>query len=285
MNIFDNLLNDLMIMFQNFFVHKNFLPEYVPGKLFTPIQIFLEILLIIFIIWSARYVAKKRQDLIIPIFKFMFFFLVIFEIVIVTWDTVAGGVGFDFQTSLSLYPCSIFMYVLPFIVWNKGIYRQMACGYISTLGLIGALINFLYPFSKLTDYSMISFASLHTFTYHGSMLFAFLVIYMSGMHNYKGVKRFGQMFLASMPGLLLSIPANIINYSPLHADYMYFTNQLFISKAILGDMPALKATLIMYAVYLILPAIFYVPSYLRNLAKRHEFSLGRILANLISISN
>ena len=65
-------------------------------------------------------------------------------------------------------------------------------------------------------------------------------------------------FLASIPGLLLSIPANIINYSPIPADYMYFTGQHPLSKAVFGSNASMKTvTIIMYFVYFIGPAVFY----------------------------
>ena len=254
-----SFLLDLLIMIQNYFVHKNNLPVNMPGRLFTPIQIVLEVILIIFIVKSALTLAKK-QEMILPTFKILFLTLVIFEIVIIVWDTLSSGMPFDYKTNLSLYPCSIFMFVLPMIIWNDGIYRQIGCGYVCTLGIVGALINFLYPFSKLTDYACISFAATHTFFYHGSMLFVFIVIMASKMHSYVQDNSVRMACLSALPTMMMSIPANIINYSSIQADYMYFTNQLFLSQMVFGQLEAIITTMIMYMVYFFLPFLFYIPA-------------------------
>ena len=284
MGIFLDFMNDMKFMLEHFFTHKDFLPDasLIPGTLFTPLQIFFEIIILIFIIAFARYVAK-RKELIKPIFKTMFFALVIFEVMIISWDTMASAdQTFDFAINLPLYPCSIFMFVLPFIIWGKGISKQIACGYVCTLGLIGALINFLYPIARLMDYSCISFPAFHTFFYHGSMLFACLVLLMSKTHCYKKVSTWWNPFLASIPGLLVSIPANIINYSPIHADYMYFTNQHFLSQMVFGNTETIKVTLVMYLVYLIVPACFYLPFMATHVIKTKNFALKRLIQSLIS---
>lgn len=261
-------MKNLQFVLHHFFTHKDFLPDasQIPGTLFTPMQMIFELVLLLIILVCAVYVSR-RKHLIRPVLKALLLSLVGLEVIIDLWDSLAGmHHQFDFSVSLPLYPCSIFMYVLPLVIWGKGIWKEMGCGYICTLGLTGALINFFYPIARLMDYSCISFPAFHTFFYHGSMLFTALVLFLSGTHQLSRFSRWWTPFLASVPGLLLSIPANLVNYSPIHADYMYFTGQHFLSKMAFGDHAApLAVTRNMYAVYLLGPVLFYwIPWLLRR---------------------
>lgn len=259
-------MKDFNYLIHNFFTHKDYLPpaEQLPGTLFTPLHFAFEAIVLVIIITSAIYVAK-RKHLIKPVFKGIWITLLVLEVAIIAWDSLAGKtVGLNLAVNLSLYPCSIFMYALPFAIWGKGNVKYAACGYVCTLGLLGALINFVYPIARLTDYSCISFAAFHTFIYHGCMLFTCLVMLLSGYHSYTGVTHWWQMFLASMPGLITSIPANIINYSPIHADYMYFTGQHFLVANVFGTPGAVRITCILYVLYLVGPACFYLPSWIHG---------------------
>ena len=265
-------MKDFRYLIQHFFTHSDFLPPAaeLPGTLFTPLHFVFEAVVLAIVIGSAIYVARRKW-LIKPVFTRLWIVLLALEVAIITWDTVCSAApGFDWNTNLSLYPCSIFMYTLPFYIWGKGLWKRAASGYICTLGLLGALINFGYPVARLMQYSCISFAAFHTFIFHGSMLFVCLVLLMSGEHRYTGVTRWWEMFLASVPGLLVSIPANLINYSPLHADYMYFTGQHFIVANILGNIGPHKTTLAMYLVYLLVPAFFYLPGWLAVKLEEHR---------------
>ena len=259
-------MKNFNFLMKNFFTHKDYLPPAaeLPGTLFTPLHFVFEAVVLAIVIGSAIYVAK-RKELIKPVFIRMLAVLVVLEVAIITWDSLAGTRNaLDLTVNLSLYPCSIFMYAMPFAIWGKGLWKRAACGYVCTLGLLGALINFLYPVARLMDYSCISFAAFHTFIYHGCMLFACLVMLMSGYHSYTGITKWWEMFLASLPGLIVSIPANIVNYSPIQADYMYFRGKHFLVEQLFGARDPRMVTCILYLLYLIVPALFYLPSYLAH---------------------
>lgn len=245
----------------------------IPGTLYTPLQLIVELAVLILIICGAVWTAN-RKEMIKPVFTGLFVSLVVLEILIDIWDSMAGVQNaFDLSVSLPLYPCSIFMFVLPFMIWGKGIWRQMAYGYTCTLGLIGAAINFLYPASRLRDYSCISFPAFHTFYYHGAMLFTVLVLLLSGTYSLRNIKSRKDLFLASVPGLVFSVPANIVNYSSIPSDYMYFTGQHELAAVILGNYcTVLTATIIMYLFYIFLPLIMYLPIYGISCVKRRAVS-------------
>lgn len=264
-------MKDYHYILENFFTHKDFLvpADQIPGTLFTPLQFIFEAILLSVILCSAVYVSRHKQ-LVRPVLMTVWVCLVIWEFVIVTWDSVAGKtIGLDLTTNLSLYPCSIYLYAMPFFFWGRELFRRMACGYVCTLGLLGAVVNFLYPVSRLTSYSCISFAGFHTFFFHGSMLFTCLVMLLSGNHRYTRITHSWELLLPCVPSLLLSIPANIVNYSPIHADYMYFRGEFPLLAKLFANLSDIRITLILYLLYITIPALFYLPSYLAH--KRREF--------------
>ena len=254
-------MNSAKLLLTTFFTHKDYLPAGVqlPGKLYTPLQITTELLLLGVIILGAFWTARHRKSQ-KSVLTCLFIILLLWEVAIDAWDSLAGlHRGFDLAVSLPLYPCSIFLFTLPFVIWGRGLWRKMACGYICTLGLVGAAINFLYPISRLTEYSCISFPGFHTFFYHGSMLFTALVLLLSREHELHRIDTWWTPFLASIPGLLVSIPANLVNYSRIPADYMYFTGQHPLSQSVFGSQPnPHTVTAGMYAAYLLGPVLFYL---------------------------
>ena len=258
-------MKDLTYVLANFFTHKDFLApaDQIPGTLFTPLQFVFEAVLLTFILGYALYLSR-HQDRIRTVFKRMWIALVVWEFLIILWDSTAGMVnGLDVRQSLSFYPCSIFLYALPLVLWGKGLWKQAACGYIYTLGLLGALVNFLYPFSRLADYSCLSFPAFHTFFFHGSMLFTFFTMLFSGMHSYGDAQSFRDLLIPSLLSMIMSVPANLINYR-IGADYMYFRGKIFILANVFGRTPSPVITGILYVLYVAIPALFYLPGYLHN---------------------
>ena len=272
-------MDTIRFMLLHFFTHKDFLPAavLVPGKIFTSFQITAELLFLVAILAGVFWTIHHRQHM-NKILTGLLITLLLWEVAIDAWDSLAGlQRGFDPAVSLPLYPCSIFLFTLPLVIWGKGLLRQMACGYICTLGLVGALINFLYPISRLTDYSCISFPAFHTFFYHGAMLFTALVLLGSRTHQLHQFPAWWTPLLASVPGLLVSIPANLVNYSPIPADYMYFTGQHPLSQSVFGQQPNPRfVTAIMYIVYLVGPVLFYfIPWAVASLLRRWNGGLIR----------
>ena len=266
-------MQDFCYLIENFFTHKDFLlpAEQIPGTLFTPLHFIFSSIALAIVILSAIYVAKHKK-LIKPVFIAVLITLVAFEFIIVTWESVSGKeVGLDLTSNLSLYPCSIFMYAMPFAIWGKGLPKRMACGYVCTLGLLGSAINFLYPAVRLSTYSCISFPGFHTFIYHGTMLFTCLVMLLSNYHRYTKIDHWWEMFLACIPTMIVSIPANIVNYSHLNTDYMFFKGHFALLSIIFKGASEIAVTIIVYLLYIIIPSLFYLPSYVkRKRARAHN---------------
>ena len=275
-------MKDIHYILQNFFTHKDFLApaSQIPGTMFTPLHFLFAAALLTIIFISALYVSRRKQ-LLKPVLAAVWAVMVIWEVVIIWWDSTAGiQKGWNLTVNLSLYPCSLYLYTTPFILWGKGNVKQACCGYLCTLGLLGALVNFLFPVTRLLNYSCISFAGMHTFCYHGAMFFTFLVIFLSGEHRYDHITTWQELILPSVPTLLLSVPANLLNYT-MDADYMFFRGKLPVVATVFRNTRPMLITLTLYLMYILVPALFYLPSYLRNRRQEEEEERMPAAAELI----
>ena len=277
-------MKDFNYLLTHFFTHRDFLasPELIPGTIFTPMHYgFAGLLLAVIFLGAWLLIRHPRK--IRPVLMAVWITMVIWEPVIVWWDSVAGPVNaFDLQTSLSLYPCSIYLYAMPFLFWGSDRMKKMAGGYLCTLGLLGASVNFSYPATRLVAYSCLSFPGMHTFCFHGSMLFTCVVLLGSGLHRYQA-RSWQDLIRPSLFSLILSVPANLINYSAIDADYMFFKGRIFPLNVIFAGIRPEIVTLVLYPLYICIPALFYLPSYLRHRAalRQQEEAREAYLAEFI----
>ncbi len=264
-------MDKFIYILKHFFTHKDFLDrEMLIGTMFTPLHFVMSAIVLAMVIGFAFWLKKKySENRFKRILTIIWACLVSFEVIKIMWETFSGRVvRFEVFGNLPLYPCSIIMYALPFAIWGNSIMKKCACGYVCTLGLLGATVNFFYPVTVLPNYSAISFAGFHTMFYHGAMLFCALSMLLTGYHSYKAEK-WHELILPSVPSLIVSIPAVIVDYA-LDVDYMWFRGTSFFLPAIFGNTPKAVVTIIIYALYIIVPALFYLPSFIKNTIKSRK---------------
>lgn len=257
-------------LLRNFFTHKDHLPpaDELPGTLFTPLHFVFAAVCVLAVVLASRYVSRKKERTVRAAFACLWAFVVSCEVIKIIWETCCGRtVEFNWVGILPLYPCSIFMYTMPFAIWGKGLVRRAACGYVCTLGFLGGAINFVYPANILSSYSCLSFAGLHTLVYHGAIVFCAVTMLFSGYHSFRNVRKWWELLLPAVPFLLVSLVANGVNFSPIGADYMFFKLQSFIFAPIGAALPTPVCVAITYAGYLLIHAAPYLPSYIANRRK------------------
>jgi hypothetical protein len=265
-------LSDLL---SAFFTHKDFLPpaKEIAGTLFTPLHLATAAVWLIVLITASVWVSKRQEKTIRSVFLVLWAILVLLEPTKILWETFCGtAVRFEWGGVLPLYPCSIFMYAMPFAIFGRDKVRYMGCGYVCTLGLLGAAVNFLYPATVLTNYSCISFAGFHTFFYHGTMLFCALVMLLSGYHSYKNAKTVWDLLLPALPALAVSLIANAVNFSKIGSDYMFFKLSSFFMAPLGAVLPDALSVLLVYLIYLFIHTMPYLPFYFsrhRRAAAKH----------------
>ncbi len=259
-------MNIIAELLQNFFTHKDFLPppsEWY-GTVFSPLQIVFCVTVAAFIMFACRRCARKSEKELKRIFIVLWLIMCISEPIIGVYDCCAGKEIFiDWGSVLPLWHCSIFLFAAPFAVFSKGKARYAACGYICTLGLLGGVINFIYPATYLSCYSCISFAGFRTVFYHGAMVFVAVTMLLSGYHSFKGAERWQQLLLPIIPALIISIPANIVNFT-MGTDYMFFKMESFFFAPIGYATPDWFTVILTYIILFIIHTVPYLPSFIKN---------------------
>lgn len=248
-----------MNLFKYFFTNKDYLPADLPGRLFSPLHICVMVVLFIavpLLAFLLRKIDKKKMKI---IFIVLWALATVLEVIKITWESLTNKGGFNPYGILPLYVCSIFMYAMPFAIWCKegSVGRRAACGFLCTHGLIGGLVNFVYPSNILTNYSVISFAGLHTLFYHGTMVFVALLMLFSKYYTYNNLMN---AIYSSIPLFATSIVANIVNFTLPHgAGYMFFRGD-FPFTIIASHMPLWLWVITLYVLYFLLPFVFYLPA-------------------------
>ena len=156
------------------------------------------------------------------------------------------------------------MYAMPLVIWGKGTVREAGCGYVCSLGLLGGLINFVYPANVLSNYSCLSFAGFHTLFYHGSLVLCAASMLLSGYHRWTNITRWQQLLIPAIPALAVSVVANLVNFSPIGSDYMFFKLNSFFFAPLGAATPDWLSVIFVYFVYLLIHALPYLPSYFAN---------------------
>ncbi|MBQ8408575.1 MAG: YwaF family protein [Clostridia bacterium] len=260
-------MDTLLYLIENFFTHKDFLPPSgdLAGTMFTPLHLICAAILLCAVIFAAVFVSRQNERYIKTVFTVLWAFLACFEIAKILWETFCGAtVSFEWTGILPLYPCSIFIYAMPFAIWGNQKLRYMGCGYVCSLGLLGGAINFVYPANVLQNYSCISFAGFHTLIYHGAIVFCALTMLLSGYHSYKNARTAVDLLLPAIPALCVSVIANAVNFSPVKSDYMFFKLSSFFFAPIGAATPDWLSVLMVYAIYLLIHALPYLPYYFSN---------------------
>lgn len=106
-------------LWKNFFTNKAYLPADLPGKLFSPLHIVVMVILIIAVPLAAFLLRKTEEKKLKILFIVLWAVLSAFEIVKIVWESVTNPNGFEVTGILPLYLCSIFMYVMPFAIWQS----------------------------------------------------------------------------------------------------------------------------------------------------------------------
>lgn len=264
-------MQTLSELIKNFFTHKDFLPNAseIAGTMFTPLHLCFAAVVLAAVLCLAFLLAKQKEKTIRTVFAIVWGVVVVLEVVKILWETYSGAtVSFEWGGILPLYPCSIFMYAMPLAIWGNEKLRYMGCGYVCSLGLLGGSINFIYPATVLGNYSCISFAGFHTFLYHGAIVFCAVVMLKSGYHAYGRARRFSDLLLPSIPALAVSVVANLVNFSRIGSDYMFFKLSSFFFAPIGQATPDWFSVILVYIIYLVIHALPYLPGYISHVYKR-----------------
>lgn len=142
----------------------------------------------------------------------------VLEIIKIIFNLSIGN-GNNINTYIPLYYCSILLYAGIFSSVGKGTLKRIGDVFLATGGIIGGIIFLILPTTSITTYPMFHYLSLHSFIYHGAMIYLGIIINKS---RYIELEKRDIVYYAGLVGEMCLI-AFVFNS-------IFDSNLMFISK-------------------------------------------------------
>ena len=208
-----------------FFARPN---EYEPCGIFTTKHFLLIILTIVAISIALKKTIHKSKEEIHKIIKNLTIVIWILEFVRIGFNIYIGNIN-NVNECLPLYYCSLLLYAGLMSSFGKGKIKRIGDVFLATGGIIGGIVFIIMPTTSLPTYPMLHFISLHSFLYHGTMVYIGLLI---NATNYIELELKDIIYFAELVGGICII-ALIVNN-------IFDGNLMFISK----DFPGTPLTIL-----------------------------------------
>lgn len=192
--------------------------EYEPCGLFTVDHFKLIIITMIGIIIALKKTANKTKEEVAEIIKKCTKVIWFWEVIIIGFKLKTGEIR-DINNYVPLYYCSLLLYASALASFAKGKLKRMGEVFLATGGIAGGLIFIIMPTTSLTTYPIMHIVSLHSFLYHGIMLYLGILI---NITNYITLNLSDIKYYATLVGIIC-ILAYIMNN-------IFDSNLMFISE-------------------------------------------------------
>ena len=180
--------------------------EYEPCGIFTKGHFALVLITVAGIIVALKYTCNKSKETVHKIIKGTTIVMWILEIIKIIFCIVQNS-AYAVNTYLPLYYCSILLYAGLLSSFGKGALKRAGDVSLATGAIVGGIVFIIYPSTTLPDYPAFHFLSIHSFLFHGSMIY--LGILMNKTH-YVELKKDDVKYFASII-LAMSLVALVVN--------------------------------------------------------------------------
>ena len=208
-----------------FFAKPN---EYEACGIFTTKHFILIILTISIISIALKKTVNKSKEDVKKIIKKLTIIIWVLEFVRIGFNLYIGNIH-NVNEYLPLYYCSLLLYAGLMSSFGKGTVKRIGDVFLSTGGIIGGIVFIIMPTTSLPTYPMLHFISLHSFFYHGVMVYLGLLM---NATNYIELKLKDIIYFAELVGVICLISL-VINK-------IFDSNLMFISK----DFPGTPLTIL-----------------------------------------
>lgn len=207
-------------------------PEtYNPCGIFSIGHLILFLFTAVAISIAVRQTKINKKEDISRIIKKITIIIWILE-VIKTIYSISIGEGKNLNKIAPLYYCSLLLYSCLLSSFGKGFIKKMGDVFLATGSIIGGFVFLLLPTTSLPNYPMFHFISIHSFFYHGTMVYLGIII-----NKYKYIDlKLSDIKYYSILVFFICILAYLVNTK-------YGSNLMFISQ----DFPGMPISPIYHA--------------------------------------
>lgn len=213
-------------------------------------------LLCVFI--AIRYTKDKKKQEIKKIIQICTIVMWIFEVIIISFKLTQCSL-YEVNMYVPLYYCSLLLYAGLLSSFAKGRLKRAGDVFLSTGGIIGGVVYLIFPTTSLPAYPLWHLITLHSFIFHGIMIYLGLII---NITHYIELQKSDILYYSGMVGIIC-ILALIINN-------IFGSNLMFISQnfpgmplEIIYNLTGKFFTLVMCFVQMTLP--FFMIFYIKNI--------------------
>ena len=192
--------------------------EYKACGIFTKDHFVLIIITIIGIAIALKNTIHKNKEEVKKIIRNCTIVMWIFEFIIITFKLKTGDIR-NVNNYVPLYYCSLLLYAGLLSSYAKGILKRTGDVFLATGGIIGGLVFIILPTTSLPAYPAWHIVSLHSFLFHGTMIYLGLLI---NATQYIEIEKQDIKYYSSLVGIICVL-AYIINQ-------IFDSNLMFISK-------------------------------------------------------
>ena len=192
--------------------------EYEACGMFTEGHIKLLIITIIGIIVALKNTTNKTKEEVKRIIKKCTIVMCFLEIIAIIFKLLTGDPK-NLNNYVPLYYCSLLLYAGLLSSFAKGELKRIGDVFLATGGIIGGIVFLIFPTTSLPAYPTLHFVSLHSFLFHGIMVYLGLLI---NITHYIELEGRDIKYYALLVGILCVL-AYIVNR-------IYGSNLMFISQ-------------------------------------------------------
>ena len=192
--------------------------EYEPCGIFTTDHFILIGITIISIIIALKFTSNKSKEKVHSIIKKITIIMCILEVVKISFSLQQNSFR-DVNTYMPLYYCSILLYAGLLSSFGKGALKRAGDVCLATGSVIGGIVFIIYPSTSLPMYPAFHFLSIHSFLFHGTMIYLGILI---NKTQYIELEQNDIKYFASVIGIM-SIVALIIN-KLFNGNLMFISN-------------------------------------------------------------
>ena len=149
--------------------------KYEPCGIFTKGHFILIAITIIGIIVALKYSIKKSKEEIHRIIKYITIVAWILEIIKIIYAITKNSLS-AVNTYLPLYYCSVLLYAGLLSSFGKNNFKRIGDVSLATGGIIGGIVFIIYPSTSLPWYPAFHAFSIHSFLFHGVMIYLGILI-------------------------------------------------------------------------------------------------------------
>lgn len=180
--------------------------EYEACGIFTKGHFILATITIVAIYIALKCSINKSKEVIHNIIKWLTIDILVMEILKIIYNIKHNSI-YDVNTYVPLYYCSMLLYAGILSSFGKGVLKKIGDVSLASGAAIGGIVFIIYPSTSLPIYPAFHILSIHSFLFHGVMIYLGILV---NKTKYVELKKEDIKYFTSLIGTM-SVIALIVN--------------------------------------------------------------------------